>query len=88
MASGPANPLPLLCVSKQPIKFCRFGGGGGGGGAGISQSNETMTDGLSLRDLEKVRPVRGPVNWRTTKNKTETRNSERAQTAGFYNDKK
>jgi len=33
-----------------------------------------MADGLSMRDLEKVIPVGGPVNWRTTKNKTETRN--------------
>ena len=54
----------------------------------MSQSNETMADGLNMRALEKVKPVGGPVNWRTTKNKTEMKNSERAQTTGFHNDKK
>ena len=53
----------------------------------MSQSNETMADGLSVRALEKVRPVGGPVNWRTTKDKTEMKNSESGQTTGFYNDK-
>jgi len=65
---------------KQAVTFC-------GWGTGMSQSNETMADGLSVRALEKVRPVGGPVNWRTTKDKTEMKNSESGQTTGFYNDK-
>ena len=38
-----------------------------------------MADGLIMHALEKVRPIGGPVNRRTTKNRIETKNSERAK---------
>jgi hypothetical protein len=46
-----------------------------------------VADDLKVRELEMMRQLGGPVNWRTTKTITEMRNWECEQTTGFYKEK-